>query len=160
MNNGQQRLITFVPNRCYRVHFGWRNRSAMDQTCIFHHTWTFCDLFSSCSFFLFPFLEILSVFLPVIFVVSLHKFAVSFFFSYVLGSIQGIPEGGQGRVPFTSVVVQPINTDCTKFLQGKHHVVVQCMARWMKCPLPPPWPGPPSPWPGPPCLDPPGKDLH
>ena len=36
---------------------------------------------------------------------------------------------------------------CAKSLQGKHHVVVQYMARQMKCPLPP--------WPGPPCLDPP-----
>ncbi len=36
-----------------------------------------------------------------------------------------------------------------KPLEGKHHVVVQYMARWMKCPLPPPA------WTTPPRLDPP-----
>ncbi len=35
---------------------------------------------------------------------------------------------------------------CAKSLEGKHHVVVQYMARWMKCPLAPPG------------LDPPGLD--
>ncbi len=29
--------------------------------------------------------------------------------------------------------------------RAKHHVVVQYMARWMKCPLPPPLPQPPPP---------------
>ncbi len=33
---------------------------------------------------------------------------------------------------------------CAKSLWGKHHVVVQYMARWMKCPLPPAWTPPPS----------------
>ena len=29
--------------------------------------------------------------------------------------------------------------------RAKHHVVVQFMARWLKCPLPPPLPPPPNP---------------
>ncbi len=43
----------------------------------------------------------------------------------------------------------------------KHHVVVQYMARWMKCPLPPP-PFTPLPLPQPPSplLDPPAEDKE
>ncbi len=46
----------------------------------------------------------------------------------------------------------PANKDIIvrSLFRTKHHVVVQCMARWMKCPLPPP--PPPNP---PPQLDPP-----
>ena len=52
--------------------------------------------------------------------------------------------GGLRAPEFAPVVSQTLS--CAKSLSGKHHVVVQYMARWMKCPLPPsldpPWPGP------------------
>ncbi len=54
------------------------------------------------------------------------------------GRIQGLRSLG-----YPLIVRSPIG--------AKHHVVVQCMARWLKCPLPQPPPPPPTPSPSPHC---------
>ncbi len=66
-----------------------------------------------------------------------------------------VPKSGESGTGTNEAVLEPATPDALHVIvqrpfRAKHHVVVQCMARWMKCPLPPPPCWTPLPLPGPP----------